>query len=277
MPPLAVVLILVAACTHATWNLLAKRAAASHHFVWLYSVAAVALWLPVALAFEPPALDVRVVVALLGTGLLHVAYSLALQRAYGVADLSVVYPVVRGTGPLLSFVGAAVLLGETPSALGAAGAALVVAGVFLLAGGRLAGRGALYGIGTGALVASYTVWDGWAVKTLLVAPVLVDYAGNVLRVLVLAPRTWRARETLAGEVRRYWKPALGVAVLGPLGYVLVLTAMKLAPVSHVAPARELSMLAAAWLGARVLDEGQAGRRIAASAVIVAGVVCLARA
>ena len=82
------------------------------------------------------------------------------------ADLSVVYPVVRGTGPLLAFVGAAVFLGERPSRLAAGGASLVVLGVFLLSGGRTNRSGILVGVATGALVASYTLWDGWAVKSL---------------------------------------------------------------------------------------------------------------
>ncbi|MFZ5479466.1 MAG: EamA family transporter [Myxococcota bacterium] len=276
MPFAALALVLVAACTHATWNLLAKRAAASRHFVWLYSVGAVIAWGPVAAAAPMPEVSTTVLAALAGTGVLHVAYSLALQRSYASADLSVVYPVVRGTGPLLAFVGAAAFLGERPSAIAALGAGLVVAGVLTLTGGLRVGPGLAHGLGTGALVASYTVWDGWAVKTLLVAPVLVDYAGNALRVVVLAPRAWRERASLGAELREYWRPALGVAVLGPLGYILVLSAMQLAPVSHVAPAREVSMLVAAWLGAKVLDERDAGRRIAASAVIVAGVVCLAR-
>lgn len=275
VPLPALALVLVAACTHAAWNFMAKGAAASRHFVWLYSVVAVVLWLPALWILPLPAFSPMVGVALCGTAVLHLAYSLALQAAYRAADLSVVYPMVRGTGPLLSFIGAAVVLGERPSALSTAGALAVVAGVFLLAGGRVARSALGVGLGTGALVAAYTLWDGWAVKTLLVAPILVDLSGNALRVLALGPRALRERHTLAPELRTHWRAVLAVAVLGPLGYILVLNAMQLAPVGQVAPARELSMLLAAWLGARVLDEGQLGRRLAASAVIVVGVVALA--
>ena len=94
---------------------------------------------------------------------------------------------------------------------------------------------------------------------------------------MLAPRSWRERSTLRAELVRYRWEMLAVAVLGPLGYILVLTAMQLAPIGHVAPARELSMLVAAWLGGRVLGEGDNGRRIGASALIVVGVVTLASA
>jgi drug/metabolite transporter (DMT)-like permease len=283
VPLAALALVLVAACTHATWNLYAKRAADSRHFVWLYSVVSVTLWAPVVvvMAGQAPHADAWIAVALVGTAVLHTVYSLLLQRGYQVADLSVIYPVVRGTGPLLAFLGGVVLLRERPSLVATLGAGLVVTGVLTLAGGRRlfapdADRRALaYGLLTGALVASYTVWDGWSVKSLGVAPVLVDYAGNTLRCLLLAPRAWRERGTLRAEARRYGRNALAVGILGPFGYILVLYAMKLAPVSHVAPARELSMTIAAWLGARVLAEGDARRRIFATVLIVGGVVALA--
>ena len=73
----------------------------------------------------------------------------------------------------------------------------------------------------------------------------------------------------------YRKPVIIVSVLGPLGYILVLFAMRIAPVSHVAPAREVSMLFAALLGGRLLGEGERGTRIAGAACIAAGVVGLA--
>ncbi len=275
MPPLALALVLTAACTHATWNLYAKRAAKVRHFVFLYSLGAVVLWLPLAWAVGLPAWTISVAVALMGTAILHLAYSLMLQHSYAAADLSLVYPVIRGTGPLLAFVGATVVLHERPSALAVAGALLVVAGVFLLTGGRTNLRAAGLGLATGALVAAYTVWDGWAVKTVGVPVVLVDFAGNLLRVLSLGPRALADREQLRADAREAWRPALVVSVLGPLGYLLVLQAVTIAPVSHVAPARELSMLVAAWLGGRALGEGDLRRRLLASAVVVAGVVCLA--
>src|ERR1700712_1658249 len=111
MPLFAVLLVVIAAFTHASWNILAKRATDCRHFNWYYSTAAVALrgfiphvtWLAVAL--------------LAATAVLHALYSATLMRGYRAADLSIVYPVARGTGPLLSFVGAIVVLAERPSAV----------------------------------------------------------------------------------------------------------------------------------------------------------------
>ncbi len=275
MPLVALGLVLVAAATHAVWNLYAKRAAGLHHFVFLYSVGAVLLWAPVVALTPRPAASGTVGLALLGTALLHLAYSVMLQVAYAAADLSLVYPVVRGTGPLLAFVGAVVVLGERPGVQAVAGAAAVVLGVLGLAGGRSNLRAAGLGIATGGFVAGYTLWDAWAVRTVGVPVVWVDYAGNLLRAVLLAPRAWSDRARLRDEWPAAWRPALVVAVLGPLGYILVLSAVQLAPVSHVAPARELSMLVAAWLGGRVLGEADTRRRVLASACVVVGVVLLA--
>ncbi|QDQ27086.1 EamA family transporter [Chitinimonas arctica] len=284
MPLTALAMVIIAAFTHATWNLLAKQAAASRHFVWLYSAGTILFWLPAILAvfwWARPSLGTPEIIALAGSAVLHTAYSLCLQRGYKVGDLSVVYPMARGTGPLISFFGAMLVLGERPGPLAAVGALLVVVGVFLLAGGpRLLRPGAdrkglLWGVLTGTFIAAYTVWDGHAVKVLLLSPLLVDYAGNSLRCLMLTPRALADRHALLPELRRYWKPALGVSVLGPLGYTLVLFAMQQAPVSHVAPARELSMMVGAWYGAKLLDEGDLSRRLLAAGVIVLGVVGLA--
>jgi drug/metabolite transporter (DMT)-like permease len=86
---------------------------------------------------------------------------------------------------------------------------------------------------------------------------------------------WRNRNSLAMEYRKTWKEALAIAVLTPVGYILVLFAMQIAPVSRVAPMREMSMMIGAYFGARFLGEGNTMRRILASAMIAAGVAALA--
>jgi drug/metabolite transporter (DMT)-like permease len=102
-----------------------------------------------------------------------------------------------------------------------------------------------------------------------------DWATNVGRVVLMAPLALRARADLAPTWRRAKKEILGVAVLCPLSYLLVLTAMVFTPVSYVAPAREVSILIAAFMGTQLLAERDARRRLAAGAAMVAGVVCLA--
>jgi drug/metabolite transporter (DMT)-like permease len=280
----ALALVLLAALTHASWNISAKVAAESRHFVWLFSAGSVLVYGPVVIAVlivEQPVFETRHWLALGATSVLHLLYSLSLQTGYRHSDLSVVYPIARGTGPLLSFIGAGVLLGEALTARSVAGMLLIVAGILLVAGivghhhRRAPRAGVFYGLLTGALIAAYTLNDGWAVKVLLISPFVIDFTGNLFRMLVLAPRAWRDRAGLAREARIYRRPVIIVSVLGPLGYILVLFAMRLAPVSHVAPARELSTLVGAWFGSRLLREDSGPWRIVGAALIVGGVISLA--
>lgn len=284
MSALALGLVLLAAISHASWNISAKFAAEAKHFVWLFSAGSVIVYGPIVIAVlivERPEFETRHWLALGATSILHLLYSLSLQAGYRASDLSVVYPVARGTGPLLSFIGAAWLLGESVTARSLAGMLLIVAGIVLVAGlvghkhRRAPGVGVMYGLMTGALIAAYTLNDGWAVKVLLISPFLIDFTGNAFRLIVLAPRAWRDRARVALEARVYRKPVIIVSVLGPLGYILVLFAMRLAPVSHVAPARELSTLVGAWVGSRMLREDSGPWRLVGAALIVSGVIALA--
>jgi drug/metabolite transporter (DMT)-like permease len=168
-------------------------------------------------------------------------------------------------------------LGEHVSVLAGAGALLITGGILLISA-RATGsyRGGLFwGIATGFAIASYTLIDGYSVKVLLLAPVLVEYAGNLVRAIMLSVGTFRDRTSLAIEYREFWKEATAIAILTPAAYILVLFAMQIAPVSRVAPVREMSMMIGAWFGVKFLREENAGRRIFGSALIVAGVAALA--
>jgi drug/metabolite transporter (DMT)-like permease len=283
MPLAALLLVVIAAFAHASWNMLAKHAAFCRHFNLFYSAGSVLLYAPLAtwlLLYQRPVFSGAVVAMFFATGLLHVGYSDVLQRGYRAADMSVVYPVARGSGPLLAFCGAILVLKERPSLLALAGALLVVAGVLVIAGGRAVLKkaatrtGLVWGMVIGCAIASYTLVDGYAVKVLLIAPPLVDYAGNLFRLVVLTPRALMDRPRLVNEFKQYWRQAWGVAVLGPLAYILVLYAMTLAPVSHVAPARELSMMVGTYFGARVFQEEARRSRFIAAGLMVLGVVAL---
>jgi drug/metabolite transporter (DMT)-like permease len=223
----------------------------------------------------------------LASALLHIVYFIVLLRGYRKADLTVVYPLARGTGPLLSSMVAIFFLGEQISALGLLGILGVVGGVFLIAGGpglwqaaqdpqqqARVRTGIFYGGITGLFIASYTVVDGYAVKVALMSPILVDYFGNLVRLVFLTPTLLSDRPAVWAlwlQQRRY---ALIVGIFSPVSYVLVLYALQVAPLSHVAPAREVSMLFAALLGGHLLGEKDRGARIAGAALIAAGVMAL---
>lgn len=283
MPLFAFAIVLLAACTHATWNLYAKRAAGSKHFVWMYSALSVCIYTPIIVwivVTTRPQFQTIHWLALCATSVLHIGYSLMLQAGYRASDLSLVYPLARGSGPLLSFFLAVAILGEHITWVSVLGVILVVSGIVLVSGmfnekHKAPRAGVLFGLGTGIFTAMYTINDGWAVKILLISPFIVDYAGNLVRMLVLSPRAWWDRKQLKQEMKEYSRPVIVVSVLGPLGYILVLYAMQMAPISHVAPARELATLIGTYFGARMLKEKAAPMRLLGAGCIVAGVISLA--
>jgi drug/metabolite transporter (DMT)-like permease len=176
---------------------------------------------------------------------------------------------------------AIVLLGERPTPLALLGAGLVAAGAFgLTLGGRTPeGGGAraavVYGLLTGTLIAVYTLWDKWGVGGLLLPPLLFYWMSNAGRVLLLTPLAARRRDQVRAEWRTHRREVLGVALLSPLSYILMLTALATSPVSYVAPAREIGILFGTLLGTHLLDEGHALRRVSAACLMVLGVIALA--
>ena len=291
MPASALALVIFAGLIHAIWNIAAKKAGGDSRFAAFTAVMGIVIWAPVGIWFGWDVvpkwgwLEWGFVVA---SAVVHVFYYLTLLRGYLKSDLTVVYPLARGSGPLLSSMVAIVLLGEAITTLGIAGILAVVAGVFFIAGGpslfraahdpaKRAGirRGMGYGLLTGVFIASYTVIDGYAVKFVAMSPILLDYFSTLIRVLILLPSTLRDRVVALQHLRLQWKHALVVATISPIGYVMVLYAMQIAPLSHVAPAREVSMLFAALIGGQLLNEGDRLPRIVGAACIAFGVMALA--
>jgi drug/metabolite transporter (DMT)-like permease len=288
--PVVLALVLSAALLHAAWNVLAKRArpASTTAFVWLCTAASAALWIPVVAVYVvlvAPARGVDGVVSafIVGTAVLHSLYFLALQRGYRDGDLSLVYPLARGTGPLLSSIAAVVFLGERPGVLGAIGIAAIVGGIFLATGATLrvphVRTSVVYGLATGATIAAYTLWDKHVVAALAFSPVLYEVSRAVVQSVIMAPLVVgrERRAALAATWRECRREVGGIAVLSPIAYVLVLFALAQAPVSLVAPAREISIVFGALLGARLFGEGHALRRGVAAALMFGGIVALARA
>ena len=277
-------LLLAAAFIHATWNLLLKRVGGGPAFQWLFAGLSVVFYLPAVVAwswYRPTRLDLPVIAVIIVSSLLHTLYYGVLQRGYRVGDLSVVYPLARGTGPFLAVIGAVLILGERPAAGVLAGGMLIVLGVFVLSGGGVwSRRGApsrpavTYGLATGMVIASYTLWDKNAVSAMAIAPLLLDWGTNCGRVVLLAPIALRRRS----ELRRHWlehrREALGVAALNPLAYILVLTAMQVTPLSHIAPAREISILIGSLMGIHLLGEGNARVRLLGAGSMTLGLVLI---
>ena len=282
----ALALVLFSAFVHASWNFLLKKsgggtglitAASTLSLVVYAPIVAIATWLQ-GYQFQPFHLAL-----MLGSGMIHTVYFLLLDRAYrSGGDLSIVYPLARATGPLLTIVVAIFLLGERPGPTAIGGAILIGASAVLLTGNPLAWHKgeARHAVGfallTGCMIATYTIWDKASVATWLIPPLLYDWGCNMFRCGVLIPFT---RHRSPGSIGAAWRERRGtvvaIALLSPLSYILVLTAMVFTPVSLVAPAREVSILFAALMGAHFLREGDVRRRLVAAIGMVLGISGLA--
>lgn len=286
MTAFALVLVLIAAVSHASWNLFAKRAGGGLPFVWLVGAIICVLYVPVLAIFwswKHPAIPWHAGWWILGSGVLKTAYSLLLQRGYRTGDFSLIYPLARGTGPLLSTLAAILFLGERPTPLALVGGFVIVAAIFFLTDGtrlfhqdRAHLRNAVnYGALSGLFIAAYTIWDRRGVATLAIAPILYDAGTAYTQLALLTPFAMRRRAEIAQHWREHRRYAIGVAALAPIAYVLVLTAMKFTPVSYIAPAREVSIVIGAFLGARYLKEAEGRRRVGAAIAVAVGVIALA--
>jgi len=284
----ALALVITGATFHALWNLCAKKASGGLPFVWLFGVVSLVVSFPFGLSAwqaNSAQLDVQAWLAVAASGVVHLAYSLVLQKGYRESDFSIVYPLARGTGPLFAVLGAIVVLGEMPTLAGWLGILAILSGIFLISGATQAflvpspkaRAGLFWGITTGLFIAAYTVIDGWAIKALGIAPVLYYVLVLTLRTLILAPQALRAPQGLCAEWRANRPYIIAVGILSPLAYTLVLFAMQIAPLSYVAPIRELSMLLGVLFGAKLLRESLTPSRAIGTACMVAGVFMLTRA
>ncbi len=286
MTAFSLLLVLGAAGLHATWNLCAKKAGGGLPFVYLVALMICSLYVPVIIvymAMNRTEISGRAILWILGSGVLKTGYSLFLQRGYRTGDFSLIYPLARGTGPLLSTLAAIGLLGERPSALAIVGGLVIILSIFFLADGtrlfhqdRAHLRNAVnYGLISGVFIASYTLWDRRGVANLGIPPILYDGGTAFTQLALLTPFALKRTNEVATHWRGHRLYAAGVAFLSPVSYVLILTAMRFTPVSYIAPAREISIVIGAFIGAKYLKEAEGRRRLWAAGAMVVGIVALA--
>ncbi|QGH70171.1 DMT family transporter [Pseudactinotalea sp. HY158] len=286
-------LVIAAAVFHAVWNIAAKRHegddADSLVFVWCYLAVSAVLCVPLALVELGAGgwpMTWHLLAGPLVAAVLHIAYSLTLQRGYARAELGLVYPVARGVGPVLTMAFALLVVGERPGWRAVAGGCVVLAGIVVTAwrpGPRRAGgpgstrTGLGYGALTGVIIASYTLWDNHSVVAWGLSP-LTYFAATVLgQTLLLAPGALRRVERIRPVLRRNRREVVLIGVLSPLAYILVLVAMQTMPVSIVAPLRESSIIIGSLLAWWLFREPHPVRRIAGAAVVLAGIGVIATA
>ena len=270
-------LVLLAAAIHAGWNAMVKTS--GDRFITLMviigtgsvigAVGAAVLPLPAPAAW--PYLAVAVV--------FHNAYYATMLAAYRHGDLSLVYPIARGSAPLLVTVGAALFAGEVPGPLGVTGVVLVSAGVVALSlrqGSFTAThwQSIAFAVLNGLAVAAFTVVDGLGARKAGLPWSFIVWLNLLCGVPMIAIAISRRRAEAAAFLRAQWRPAVTGGVLSTAGFALVLFALSQGAMAHVTALRETSVLFAALIGVVQLKESFGARRLAAAAVIVVGLVLL---
>ncbi|MFN2744165.1 SMR family transporter [Bacillus sp. z60-18] len=277
-------ILLLSAFIHATWNYLSKKAGGGAAFIWLFTAIAAIVYTPLAIGvvlYEKPDFGIWQIVLIMASILAHLGFFLVLQKGYQKGDLSLVYPIARGTGPLITCLLAVVVFHEQLTLPAVIGILLIVVSILFFTGGikRLTESGSLipilYGLLIGAIIAAYTLLDKAAVSHFLVPPLLLDYCNTLGRFILLTPFAAKNWHQVRSEWKQHRIEAAGVGILNSLAYILALSVMVFAPVSHVAPIREVSILIGTVMGAVLLSEGFGHRRIIAALFMVSGVISVA--
>lgn len=271
MPASALALALGAAFLHAFWNLILARSRDIEASTAVALVAGIVVFAPVAvLAWEA---ESEVWPFLVATSLLQLMYFVLLAAAYGRAELSFVYPIARGSAPVLVLLAGVALLDEAASAAQVGGVLLVAAGVLLVRGlrGRASAGDLALALAIGVCIAAYTLLDQRGIRH--ASPVVYQELSMIPATLgFLALTLGRRGRRAVREAVSVASVAAGLATFG--AYILVLAALSRAPAAPVAAVRETSVVIATALAAPLLHERVGAARLAGAALVVLGVVLL---
>lgn len=283
MTAIAVGMALAAAVLHGTWNVLVKVSGdpltTFRRVTLTTALFATVVFIPTWLVLGRPGLDPKAAGWCLLSATLETAYLWLLSTAYRSGELSAVYPIARGSAPLLSVLFGLVVLGERLSSFQLTGVALLVLGILAVTLSQATGRATVPALLTGVAIAAYTSVDRVGVR--LTTPWLYGWLLFALMALELALSLWVASRF--GWVRfernaapPAWPQALLIGAFMWTGYFLVLWALSLAPLAIVAPVREVAVVAVAVWGVwRLGERSRSGLKLGGAAATLAGIALLA--
>lgn len=283
MTSIGFTLIILSTICHATWNYATKKINSGTTFIWLFSCISSIIYLPfvlVTLFIHKINFQFSFVFFIMLSAALHSIYFILLNKGYHFGNLSIIYPLARGTGPLFSSFIAIVFLKESASLAAIIGIFLIILGIVLITGNPTLilksnkNNSLIYAFLCGLAIASYTIFDKIAVSTLIFPPILLDWSVNLGRILLLTPYSLRRKDELKKLMLHHKKEVFTVAILSPLSYILVLTAMVFTPVYYVAPMRELSILIGTFLGVRFLSENLDITKLIGIFTMIVGIITL---
>ena len=276
----AIALALVAAAMHGTWNVLVKTSADPLIAFYRSTLAAAAIMtVPAIIAYVVfrPALSLAVLGFTSASAVLEVAYMWLLSSAYARGELSVVYPIARGSAPLLAVGIGLGVLGERLSGAQLLGVGLLLAGILAVTLPQTSAKATIPALLTGVAIASYTAVDRVGVR--LTAPwfygwILIVLMATGMAISIRFGARFRTRRQDAGAIS--WRQGALIGVISWGAYLLVLAALYLAPLAVVAPVRETAIVAVAIWGIWRLGERRAaGLKLAGAAATLLGVLLLA--
>lgn len=282
MPVAAILLVIVSGFILALWNLLVKKAEDPSVFFFGAVVSALAVYTPPFIMLIAPRLAITSVEPIVATslaGLIEGVYFILLTYTYRRGDLSLVYPVSRGSAPLFILAGGLLLLAEKVTFLGYVGIGLIVAGITAVAwpgrGVRVTAATVLLSLLTGAAIAAHHVCYKWAIG--FVPPYAAIYMAWLVAAATLGAYCLFTRplSTVARYLYRQFFLAAVVGVVAMGGFLCALVALNMTLVSYVGAARNVGMIFSVLFGARFLGEGGRWRRLGGAVAITAGVVVMA--
>src|SRR5699024_408692 len=281
---IAIIIVLTSAFIHATWNIVSKVSKGGSVFVWLYMGMSLVFYSPFVLYLmisKQMIITKEQALLIIVTSLIHTLYAVMLQKGYLVGDFSVIYPIARGTAPILVAIVAFFVFNEALNIQLIFGIIFVGISILILTVGwrsltnRESTIGVLYGLLVGTCIASYTLIDKGAMSILNMHPLIYYYGCLLGQFIILTPTTLIKSKTIIREWKVNKFNSIIVGVLNPLSYMMVLFVMNYLPVSQIAPIRELSIVIGVILGAIFLKESMGNKRIIASVVMVLGVILIA--
>lgn len=274
--------VMLAALGHALWNAAARRVAGDIAVLWLsFALGSLAMIPPCLYLWwqsGPPVLSQTALLYLLATGVLHAVYFALLARAYECGEVSLVYPLARGSGVGLTALGGLVLLGEHITALGGAGIGLVLLGIALIGAPALRSaasnrRSVFLALGVGLSIVAYSLVDKLGVAHM--HPLYYITGMWLLGSLIRWPSVWHQRRGTLMQTARTHLRYIAFIGLGSLGtYLLILYAYTLGPVSYIVAARESSVVIGSLIGFVFLREQYTPLKLVGVLSIAAGLALL---
>ncbi len=268
-------LVILAAILHAAWNLLIKIQGERLACLAWMSIFAAICWLPF-LALLPP-LSKEALPLLAITSVFHLIYKISLAKAYDHGDFAQVYPIARGSAPLLTTILAIPLAGEWLSGADLLSLLLIIGGVLLLSwNGREIelSKSVLWALATGICIACYTVADGLGGRATVNALTFAGYQCIVDGISIFLVALFRRPSRLSTVFVRQWHKLLAAAIMSASAYAIIIFVMSRTKIGAVAALRETSVLWAVLIGVFFLREKFGRLRFIAALIVLSGVVSL---